>query len=249
MVSAVPTLSSPVDDPFAGIALPKHVREGRGVEPLVDEVYRTLRDAIFDGRLQPDQRLTQIPLSEHLGISRTPVREALLRLSQEGLVRAVSFRGFAVSPTSSREIFDVYAVRLPLELAGARPAVGKHTAAQLAELRANCEATRRATSAASVAEVFDLNRAFHMGLIAPCENQILIRMLDQLWSLPSSLRVLHQQIAVEDNTVLRRSIVEHEAILEALEAKDVELVAERLTAHLEGALAEAERRRVDRSDA
>jgi DNA-binding GntR family transcriptional regulator len=70
-------------------------------------------------------------------------------------------------------------------------------------------------------------------------------MLDQLWTMPSSLRVFHQQIAVEDDAVLRRSVVEHEAILKAVEAQDVDLVAERLTSHIDEALAEAERRRLD----
>ncbi len=105
----------------------------------------------------------------------------------------------------------------------------------------NCEASRRAFDG-PVGDVFELNRAFHAAVVEPCGNPILLRMIEQLWQLPSSMRIFHQQISVEDDATLRRSIDEHEEILAAIEAEDVELVAARLTAHIESALAEAELR-------
>lgn len=225
------------------LALPPAVLEGRRDEPLVDSVYHVIRDAIIEGRLASEQRLPQIPIADHLGISRTPVRDALMRLSQEGLVRALSWRGFAVSKSAAREILDVYSVRLPLEVAGARLALGHHTKSELAAMHENCEATA-ALGPDDVIEAFELNRAFHSALVAPCANPILIRMLDQLWEMPSSQRVFRGQLTIEET--VQRSAKEHLGILERLSAGDREGLEAALTAHLDRAREEAEHQLTDR---
>ena len=201
-------------------------------EPLVDSVYRVLRDAICEGRLEPNHKLAQIPLAEQLGISRTPVRDALQRLAQEGLVRALSWRGFVVSEFSVRDAVDIYEVRLALEPLAARKAVGLHSRAQIAELLDNCDQMEEIAEA-EIGEVYELNHRFHAGVIKPCENQVLVRTLDQLWQMPASLRMFHAQ-AVHSHA-LEKTALEHRGIMDALVDGDGALVEELVRTHIANA--------------
>ncbi|MFN8151852.1 MAG: GntR family transcriptional regulator [Solirubrobacterales bacterium] len=201
----------------------------RGDEPLVDVVYTELRDAICDGRLSANQKLPQIPLAKHLGISRTPVRDALQRLAQEGLVRAVSFRGFVVSEFSAREVLDVYQVRLALEPLAIMEAFPNYSRMDIAAMWDICDRAA-ATDLGEVRALYDLNSDFHMKLAEPCPNEVLVRMLRQLWQLPSSLRLFHAQ--AHRTSAMKASDGEHRAVLEAIEAGDRDLAVARITEHI-----------------
>ncbi len=204
----------------------------RGDEPLVDAVYHALRDAICDGRLEPNQKLPQIPLAAHLGISRTPVRDALQRLAQEGLVRAVSFRGFVVSEFSAREVIDVYQVRLALEPLAVGEALPHYSRMDLAKLGDICDRTE-ATDVSQVDELYSLNGDFHRTLVEPCPNRVAVRMLTQLWQQPSSLRMFHAQAAL--GTAMKDSVAGHRDILAAIEESDHDLAIARVSEHIRGA--------------
>lgn len=203
-----------------------------GTEPLVDTVYAALRDAICDGRLAPGQKLPQIPLAAHLGTSRTPVRDALQRLAQEGLVRAVSFRGFVVSEFSVREVVDIYQVRLALEPMAVREAMPHYTRMDVASLYDICDRTE-STDESDVVALYDLNADFHKTLIGPCPNRVAVRMLTQLWQQPSSLRMFHAQAAV--GAAMKSSADGHRAIVQAVEQGDAERVVDLVTTHIEDA--------------
>jgi DNA-binding GntR family transcriptional regulator len=198
-------------------------------EPLVDAVYDALRDAICDGRLVSNQKLPQIPLAEHLGISRTPVRDALQRLAQEGLVRAVSFRGFVVSEFSSREVLDVYQVRVALEPMVVGEAFDGYSRMDLAKLDDICD-RMQSTDVADLSELYTLNGDFHRALVEPCPNRVAVRILTQLWALPSSLRMFHAQAS--SGVAMRDSVGQHREILAALEAGDRELAVSRVEKHI-----------------
>ena len=204
---------------------------------LADQVYRELREAICDYRLAPGQRLVQNALADQLGISRTPVRDALLRLLQEGLVRPAPWRGgFLVSEFTSHEVLEIYDVRLALEPLAGQHAAGRHTRSQLAELE-DLNLRIADEPGASISEHYALNHAFHSLVVAPCGNAILTRMLDQLWSMPSALRMYHQQVLAD--SAITRMVAEHDEIVRALAAGDAALVRERLIAHLDAARAVA----------
>lgn len=200
-----------------------------GDEPLVDVVYTELRDAICDGRLEANQKLPQIPLAKHLGISRTPVRDALQRLAQEGLVRAVSFRGFVVSEFSAREVLDVYQVRLALEPLAISEAFPFYSRMDIAAMWDICDKAA-ATDPTEVKTLYELNSDFHMELAQPCPNEVLVRMLRQLWQLPSSLRLFHAQAHL--TSAMKATDDEHRAVLEAIEAGDRDLAVKRITEHI-----------------
>jgi DNA-binding GntR family transcriptional regulator len=204
-----------------------------GDEPLVDSVYRSLRDAIIAGRLEPNRKLAQIPLAEHLGISRTPVRDALQRLAQEGLVRTVSWRGFVVSAFSARDVLDIYQIRLGLEPLAVEEALGVgYSRLLIAQLMDNCEETA-AKKGDEVGPLYDLNRQFHLMLVEPCPNRVMVRMLDQLWHMPASLRLFHAQAMMAD--ALKQSAVEHREIVEAIEADERKRVLQLVRAHIQEA--------------
>jgi DNA-binding GntR family transcriptional regulator len=211
-------------------------------EPLVDSVYGILRDAICDGRLGSNRRLAQIPIAEHLGISRTPVRDALQRLAQEGLVRSVSFRGFVVSEFSTRQVLDVYEIRRLLEPLAVRSATAEYTGMDIAKLNHICDETQ-STSTKDVARLYALNAEFHRALAAPSSNKLVVRLLEQLWQMPSSLRVFHTQATL--GTTLKVSSKEHRGIVRAIEeGQSPESIAGLVQEHI----AKAEQETIDALD-
>ena len=115
---------------------------------LRDDVYRRLRDAIVDGTFEPGEQLKDLELAAWLGVSRTPVREALLRLAQSGLVLAQPGRSTAVSTLDSREIRDARDVVAAMHEVAVREAVAGLTEADLAAMR---DANRRFAAALSPA--------------------------------------------------------------------------------------------------
>lgn len=211
--------------------------DGQITEDLAGSVYRELRAAICDFRLPPNQRLVQNALADELGISRTPVRDALLRLAQEGLVQPAPQRGgYLVTEFTAREVLDIYDVRLALEPNAAAEVAGRHGAVAIATLR-ELNAKIASQPAAEIAGTFELNRDFHALVVAPSENVIIRQMLDQLWSMPSALRMYHLQML--DGHESSQMVEEHDAIVVALENGDSEAVREALASHIELARADA----------
>jgi DNA-binding GntR family transcriptional regulator len=199
---------------------------------LSTQVYRELREAICDQRIPPRQRLVQNALADQLGISRTPVRDALSRLVQEGLVDPAPVRGgFIVREFTPHEVLEIYDVRLALEPVAARGACGRHSGTQLAEMR-DLNAAIEAEPADSVSHGYELNERFHALVIQPSDNEIMKRMLAQLWQMPSALRMYHFQASEHEREV---TVSEHEGILGALAEGDADLLVELIEAHIRGA--------------
>jgi DNA-binding GntR family transcriptional regulator len=199
---------------------------------LAEAVYRELREAICDSRLPANERLVQNNLADQLGISRTPVRDALLRLAQEGLVHALPWRGgYAVTEFTAREVFDIYDVRGALEPLAAGRAAGGHSRAQLTALRELNDRIAEAPET-SVGEHYQLNQAFHAAVIEPCVNVILKRMLEQLWSMPSALRLYYRQVA---GGPIAQTVDEHARIIDALDEGDPAAVEATVRSHIEQA--------------
>lgn len=201
-------------------------------EPLTDAVYRSLKKAIAEGQLAAHTKLAQIPIATQLGISRTPVRDALQRLAQEGLVRTVSYRGFTVNEFSAREVLDVYAVRLALEPLAVESAVAHHTRVTIAHMLDICEETER-SSIDEINRLYELNCELHTTLVSPCENALFVRLLDQLWQMPTSTRVFHAQAAY--GSVLKASSEEHRAIVDAIGERNTKLAVKLVREHIRSA--------------
>jgi len=147
---------------------------------IADAVYQALRNAIVFGELPPGRRLLERELALGLAVSRTPIREALRRLSEEGLVVGVPNRGVVVRTVTLEEAEHVYAVREPLEVLAARLAARRCTPRQVAELEGCLVRAERAAALGDRRTVILENNAFHDLIARASGNPVLARMLDLL---------------------------------------------------------------------
>ena len=199
---------------------------------LVDQVYRTLRGMILNGQLPARQELRQEHLATKLGVSRTPLREALNRLASEGLVEFRPRRSAVVAEFSQRDIEADYQARRILEPAAARIAAERCDPATIALL----EAALRAADGAGddVDRQFETNRAFHRALVAGAGNAHLLRFSDELWSGPIAPYFYARQARQPNRH--RRDRREHARIVGLIAAGDGEGAARAVDAHLAAAL-------------
>lgn len=219
-----------------GLSLPPEARRLDSI-PLSDHVYQVLRDSILAGVFEPHDHLVQVQLAKELDVSRTPVRDALQRLSQEGIIRSVGARGYVVSSLTPRDILDVYDVRLALEVEAAIIAVGLDlvTEADLMEMRRITDLMARIET--QTTSYYDLNRDFHMVLTRICPNRLIHKILDEVWALPVSMRIFRHEI--ESVIDVQAMLAEHEGIIEAVSQKNTDLLRQRLREHLVQARDEA----------
>jgi DNA-binding GntR family transcriptional regulator len=190
------------------------------------EAYAALKRAItamdiygHAGEIRLDERR----LSEDLGVSRTPIREAMTLLEQEGFVRTRPRRGIFVVRKTKREIVEIITVMAALESMAARLAAARATRADLAELHALMDDFRNDNSAERLAEYSDANIAFHQAIIRMSGCALLAEMTENLFIHMRAIR----KITIHQDNRAARSIVDHMAIIAALETRDAE-PAERL---------------------
>lgn len=194
-------------------------RAARDRRPLAVRVYEQLRDQIVTGELAAETALVQEQLAESLGVSRTPVRDGLNRLTHEGLVTWMPGHGYVVNGLAEADIREVCQVRLTLELLATRLACGRHTAVSVSRLTALVEEMAAADPSDSSAQ-FELNRQFHRGLVEPGANTLLLRMLDNLWDLPVNRRITRSYVFDPANVELM--VNEHRDLITAASAGDLD---------------------------
>jgi len=190
------------------------------VSSVPDRVYAILRERILAGELEPESRLHQEGISAELGVSRTPVREAIARLAAEGLVELLANRGARVAAVRPGDMEAAYVARLGIEPLAARLAAARRDPGELTKLRKTLTPARRGAKAAYAA-----SRAFHRELALASGNRFLVEFAETLWAGRLGLHVYAQQMTPEQ---FAKDASEHERILDAIEAGD-EDTAERLT--------------------
>jgi DNA-binding GntR family transcriptional regulator len=204
---------------------------GHGVRNLTlrEQVLEYLREEILSNRLEPGAELNEAALSQSLGVSRGPVREAIGRLASEGLVRAIPRRGAIVTALTREEFVDAYQVREALETLAIRLAVPRFEPDDLAELRELHEEMVRHAEHGEVKAFFDTNAAFHRLFVDGSGNRKLQEvyrlLMDQMG------RYLARSLALRGT--LAKSVAEHSAILEAVEVGDAERAVRLLADHIE----------------
>jgi DNA-binding GntR family transcriptional regulator len=197
---------------------------------LRDIAAERLRAMIAQGKLRGGDWLRQAALSAELGISYTPIREALKQLEAEGLVEHVPYRGVRVVQFRLDDILDIYAIRLALEAQAAASAAQRITDAELEALRRLHERMCQLHGAESLAEVRALNERFHLKIVEASRRTYLIRTLRAIWTwFP---KMLWSQFLPDGDPPEREAQdnAEHAQILAALQARDPE-AAERATRH------------------
>lgn len=190
--------------------------------------YADLERAILIGELKPRERLVEFELAERLGLSRTPVREALRRLEERGLVRILPRRGAMVADLSPDEVEHIYTVRVCLETLAARLALATTTPrriAQIAELEAAC--ARLAASGDTIA-LMAANDRFHDAIYAAAGNPCLLDLIRQLRQRVSLIRYTAWSLPNR----IGRSLAEHRQMVDLLRAGDAGRMASLIRRHL-----------------
>jgi DNA-binding GntR family transcriptional regulator len=203
------------------------------VTSVVDQAYIAIRDRIDDGRLTRGTRLHQEDLAAELGVSRTPVREALRRLAAEGRVELLTNRGARVADIDPQSMPEPYEARLVIEPGAAALAARRGLSAQqLRALRAAIAAHRAA--AGDIQRSFAANRDFHLGLVAASGNQLLLQFAEHLWVARIGATIYERQAETVERMLLDAD--EHEAILDAVERGDARKAESLARKHVADAL-------------
>lgn len=189
--------------------------------PLRDDLRQVVLDRILSGELPAGSRITESRLAAELGVSRTPLREALFHLESDGFVRSDLARGFSVAPLSVREVRESYPILQALESLALR-SMGPLAAAATPELR---RINKQLAGAAGDSEKGRyLDHQWHDALLAACPNQRLLELIARLKETVSR----YERLYMRDASLVAASVAQHLRIIEALEAGDFELAVKEI---------------------
>jgi DNA-binding GntR family transcriptional regulator len=203
-----------------------------------DRVYEYVKDGITARRFGPEELLAEGQLADAIGVSRTPVREGLLRLEAEGLVRLLPKRGVLVVPVTPAEVADVLETRQLIELHAIRKAVqAAPDAALLAALNERLAQMRAAMRARNTAAYVDSDRAFHAEIVQASGNEILTHLYSSLRDRQLRMGVANLLSTVDgrvDLARMRATLSELRAILDAITARSLRAGEAAVRRHLDG---------------
>ena len=186
--------------------------------PLRDVVFKTLRQAILKGELEPGERLMEIQLAERLGVSRTPIREAIRKLELEGLVLMIPRRGAEVAKISEKNLRDVLEVRRSLEELAIDLACQRIQEEELETLREAQKEFAAAIAVGDAMEIAQTDEKFHEIIYSGTGNQKLMQILSNLREQMYRYRLEY----IKDANKRLILLVEHEQILKALSLRHVQ---------------------------
>jgi len=197
-----------------------------------ERAYKYLRDSIYDGHFKPGQVVTEDEVAAVLGVSRTPVREAIRRASADGFLDLEGFRRARVSTFTDEDTKDIFEIRAVLEALGAERAATRISADEIGQLEQLTDALERATRAGGPSlfrQFADFNNAFHTLLLEASRSRQIQRALEHLIETPL---ILHKRFEGTLIGNLERTIRHHRAIITALKAKDPKWAHAETLAHL-----------------
>jgi len=200
-------------------------------KPLRELVFESLREAIIQGRLKPGERLMELTLAEELGVSRTPVREAIRKLELEGFVVMVPRKGAYVSGITEKDINDVFEVRAALEALAAGLAAERITEEELDELERSLVRLAEASHDGDIDTVVEQDTHFHDLIYRASRNQRLVQIVSNLQDQIQRFRLA--TLSRPGRT--RRAVEEHKKIVEAIAERNVELAQQLAREHIENA--------------
>ena len=188
-------------------------------KPLRDVVFENLRGAIVEGKLKPGQRLMEVQLAEQLGVSRTPVREAIRKLELEGLVVMIPRKGAYVANMSLKDVIDVLEIRASLEGLAASLAAERITDEDIKKLESIVEEFNDSINESDVEALLRKDVEFHECIFKSTNNKKLHQLINSLWEQVYRFRVTY--ISDYDSTV--NIVEEHKMILDAIKEEIVSL--------------------------
>jgi DNA-binding GntR family transcriptional regulator len=215
---------------------PGEVEAGPGRRSLTEQVYDALKREILTARLRPSQPLIENELAARFGVSKTPIREALRLLVQDGWIVVLPRKGYLVAPLSLEDVREVFALRLMLEPQVTGEAATRGGAELVARLRQAAagagalQPTRPGGEERSYQSTMRAARAFHLTVAGAAGNSRLLRVLEAL--LDEVERLLHLMPQLGDHVNAMVEPAAHERIIAAIEAGDAEQAAAHMRAHL-----------------
>ncbi len=200
-------------------------------KPLREMVFESLREAIIQGRLKPGERLMEIQLADEMGVSRTPIREAIRKLELEGFVVMVPRKGAYVAGISVKDIVDVFEVRAALEALAAGLAAERITPDELEELERSLVVISEVSSKEDIDAIVETDTSFHELIYRASRNerlfQIVIHLKEQIQRFRTTS--LSQPGRSKD------ALEEHRKMVEAISDRNIELAQALAREHIENA--------------
>lgn len=197
--------------------------------PLRDVVFNTLRRAILKGELKPGERLMEIALADKLGVSRTPIREAIRKLELEGLVVMAPRKGAKVASITERDLNDVLEVRKGMEVLAISLACKRITGEELEKLEIIERDFQRLIESGNLTELAEMDVKFHDTIYQATNNQRLVQLLNNLREQMYRYRMEY----LKDIAVRRTLAEEHKAICQALRERNQQLAEKYVSIHID----------------
>ncbi|MCG8402432.1 MAG: GntR family transcriptional regulator [Firmicutes bacterium] len=200
-------------------------------KPLREIVFESLREAIIQGRLKPGERLMEIQLAEEMGVSRTPVREAIRKLELEGFVVMLPRKGAYVASFSVKDIVDIFEVRAALEGLAAGLAAERATPEELEEMERAVLQIYEVSNGQNLGVLVEKDTNFHELIYKSSRNQRLVQIVTHLKEQIQRFRTT--SLAVPGRG--KHTVEEHKSIIEAISERNIELAASLAREHIENA--------------
>ncbi|MFZ5641457.1 MAG: GntR family transcriptional regulator [Bacillota bacterium] len=200
-------------------------------KPLREIVFEAIREAIINGTLKPGERLMEIQLAEEMGVSRTPVREAIRKLELEGFVVMIPRKGAYVAGLSMKDIADVFEIRAALEGLAAGLAAERITEEELEELERLLVKIGECIQSNDLNAVIEQDTEFHDVLFRATRNERLVQIVSNLREQIQRYRTA----SLSSPGRMKLALEEHKQIVEALSERDVEKAQQLAREHIENA--------------
>jgi DNA-binding GntR family transcriptional regulator len=194
---------------------------------LADEVYRQILDVIHLGGIAPRERIVQEKLAKELKVSRTPVREALLRLEQEGVLITAGRSGFTIREVSNEEVRQIYDARAAVDGHAAWIIASSRDPSMTDAIQAVIEREENIEGAETL-DYFNANRAIHRAIVEQTGNHYLLEMFDNIWNRGNSFRIF----AAIERIDLAKSLGEHIYLCDAMREGTPEAAREAMIKHI-----------------
>ena len=197
-------------------------------KPLRDVVFESIRGAILSGTIKPGERLMEVQMAEKLGVSRTPIREAIRKLELEGLVNMVPRKGVYVADLSIKDITDVLEIRSALEGLAASLAAKRVTAEDIKEIEKAVEEFNEAITGENFELIVERDLKFHDSIFKASGNEKLVALTNNLREQIQRFRVM----ILKNSSGLKDLSAEHREIADAISNKDANKAQELATSHI-----------------
>ena len=196
---------------------------------LTEQAYKSIKEKIIKCQILPGSDISESEICEELGMSRTPVREALLRLQQENFITIFPRKGIIVSPITVKDIHEVYQIREMVEVYTATNSCKNMSIDCLMEFKEKFSQIKFIPNTPDAMKYFELDIKFHKYIVQSSKNDYLIEFMSKIYDLDSRIRIMS---TLEIGDIETRSKPEHFAIIDSLIDRDIKKIEKSILEHL-----------------